>query len=258
MKELNLSKIITGYSLVLGVLLIAIFNFLIPGNSKAFTENITEINAFTENLGANKDIAKIYFILIGLGLLFFLNGILGVYKGIGEREKKFKTVAITLNIISITMFLITLGIASAFADSAEMNMISYQMAQQAGIAAQSGDPAAIEQYNLASINSIIAGSASAGVYAVYWGLFTLATYVIYIATTITGYIIIKSGNYYLNTLMNSIVGYGLLGLGPIFLILGLIWEVNSEIGFRIFNISQILWVLLILILGVNIIISMKK
>lgn len=58
--------------------------------------------------------------------------------------------------------------------------------------------------------------------------------------------------------MNSIVGYGLLGLGPIFLILGLIWEVNSEIGFRIFNISQILWVLLILILGVNIIISKKK
>ena len=57
MKELNMSKIITGYSLVLGVLLIAIFNFLIPGNSKAFTENITEINAFTENLGANKDIA---------------------------------------------------------------------------------------------------------------------------------------------------------------------------------------------------------
>ena len=50
MKELNMSKIITGYSLVLGVLLIAIFNFLIPGNSKAFTENITEINAFTENL----------------------------------------------------------------------------------------------------------------------------------------------------------------------------------------------------------------
>ena len=84
MKELNISKIITGYSLVLGVLLIAIFNFLIPGNSKAFTENITEINAFTENLGANKDIAKIYFIIIGLGLLFFLNGILGVYKGIGE------------------------------------------------------------------------------------------------------------------------------------------------------------------------------
>ena len=58
------------------------------------------------------------------------------------------------------MFLITLGIANAFADSAEMNMIAYQIANQAGMAAQSGDPAAMEQYNLASINSIIAGAYS--------------------------------------------------------------------------------------------------
>ena len=58
--------------------------------------------------------------------------------------------------------------------------------------------------------------------------------------------------------MNSIVGYGLLGLGPIFLVLGLIWKVNTEIGYRIFNVSQILWVILILILGINILISKKK
>ena len=115
-----------------------------------------------------------------------------------------------------------------------------------------------EKYNLASINSIIAGAASGGVYAVYWGVFAVATYVIYIATAATGYIIIKSGNHYLTPLMNSIVGYGLLGLGPIFLVLGLIWKVNTEIGYRIFNVSQILWVILILILGINILISKKK
>ena len=253
-----MSKLITGSSLIIGVLLIGIFNFLVPGNSDAFTENVTEINAFTENLGSNKENAQIFFIIIGLGLIFFLNGILGIYKGIGDREKNIKGLAITLNIVAIVMFLITLGIANAFADSAEMNMIAYQIANQAGMAAQSGDPAAMEQYNLASINSIIAGAASGGVYAVYWGVFAVATYVIYIATAATGYIIIKSGNHYLTPLMNSIVGYGLLGLGPIFLVLGLIWKVNTEIGYRIFNVSQILWVILIFILGINILISKKK
>ena len=248
-----MSKLITGSSLIIGVLLIGIFNFLVPGNSDAFTENVTEINAFTENLGSNKENAQIFFIIIGLGLIFFLNGILGIYKGIGDREKNIKGLAITLNIVAIVMFLITLGIANAFADSAEMNMIAYQISNQAGMAAQSGDPAAMEQYNLASINSIIAGAASGGVYAVYWGVFAVATYVIYIATAATGYIIIKSGNHYLTPLMNSIVGYGLLGLGPIFLVLGLIWKVNTEIGYRIFNVSQILWVILILILGIMII-----
>ena len=116
-----------------------------------------------------------------------------------------------------------------------MNIKAYQNQNQAGMAAQSGDPAAMEQYNLASINSIIAGAASGGVYAVYWGVFAVATYVIYLATAATGYIIIKSGNHYLTPLMNSIVGYGLLGLGPIFLVLGLIWKVNTEIGYRIIN-----------------------
>ena len=85
-----MSKLITGSSLIIGVLLIGIFNFLVPGNSDAFTENVTEINAFTENLGSNKENAQIFFIIIGLGLIFFLNGILGIYKGIGDREKNIK------------------------------------------------------------------------------------------------------------------------------------------------------------------------
>ena len=94
-----MSKLITGSSLIIGVLLIGIFNFLVPGNSDAFTENVTEINAFTENLGSNKENAQIFFIIIGLGLIFFLNGILGIYKGIGDREKNIKSLAITLNIV---------------------------------------------------------------------------------------------------------------------------------------------------------------
>jgi len=134
-----MSKLITGSSLIIGVLLIGIFNFLVPGNSDAFTENVTEINAFTENLGSNKENAQIFFIIIGLGLIFFLNGILGIYKGIGDREKNIKSLAITLNIVAIVMFLITLGIANAFADSAEMNMIAYQIANQAG----TNDPAKV-------------------------------------------------------------------------------------------------------------------
>ena len=157
----------------------------------------------------------------------------------------------------MTLFITTIGIANAFAGSAELNMQAYLIAQAAGQAAQTGDPAAMDQYNIASINSIIAGAASAGIYAVYWGLFSISTYVIYIASIATGYIIIKSGNHYLNAIMNGIVGYGLMSVGSIFLILTLIWNVNTELGYQIFTVSQIIWAILILLLAVNILRSKK-
>tara|TARA_B110000263_G_C15235575_1_gene476858 strand:+ start:396 stop:1157 length:762 start_codon:yes stop_codon:yes gene_type:complete len=252
-----MSKLITSSSLFLGVLIVLIFNFLTAGNSKIFTENITEINFMTENFGINANTIQIYQILIGLGLILYLNGILGIYKGIGNREYNIKPIALSLNIIAVTLFICTLAIGNTFASSAELNMGAYQVAQQAAQAAASGDPAAIEFYNNSSINSIIAGAAAAGVYAIYWGAFAISTYVIYLATITTGYIILKSGNHYLSSLMNYIVGFGLMGSGMIFLVLNLVWKVNTELGYQMFMGSQIIWALLIIILSVNILRSKK-
>jgi len=252
-----MSKLITGSSLLLGVLIVLIFNFLIPGNSEVFTENITEITWMTEYFGINTNTIQIYLVIIGFGLLLYLNGILGIYKGIGNRENNIKPIALSLNIIAVTLFLCTLAIGNTFAGSAELNMGAYQVAQQAAQAAASGDPAAIDLYNTSSINSIIAGAASAGVYAIYWGVFAISTYVIYLATITTGYIILKSGSHYLSSLMNYIVGFGLMGSGIIFLVLNLIWKVNTELGYQMFTVSQIIWALLIIILSVNILRSKK-
>ena len=70
-------------------------------------------------------------------LLLYLNGILGIYKGIGNRENNIKPIALSLNIIAVTLFLSTLAIGSTFAGSAELNMGAYQLAQQAAQVAQS-------------------------------------------------------------------------------------------------------------------------
>ena len=67
-----------------------------------------------------------------------------------------------------------------------------------------------------------------------------------------------SGNYYLSNLMNQITGYGFGIAGIVFLILNIIWKVNTEWGFRIFAISQIVWVILVIILAINFIRSDKK
>jgi len=58
--------------------------------------------------------------------------------------------------------------------------------------------------------------------------------------------------------MNQITGYGFGIVGIVFLILNIIWKVNTEWGFRIFAISQIVWLVLILILAINLIRSNKK
>ena len=59
-----MSKLITASSLLLGSIIIIIFNFLIPGNIDVFTKNITEVNIMTENFGSNSDLVQYYLAII--------------------------------------------------------------------------------------------------------------------------------------------------------------------------------------------------
>ena len=167
-----MSKIITGSSLILGSIIVIIFNFLLPGNLDAFSKNVVEVNTFTENYGDNHNLVQAYLTVIGLGLVIFLFGIIGIYKNVSNRDNNFKYFFLSTNALGVSLFLVSLAVATAFAGSADMNMKAYAMAQAAGQAAsqaaQTGDQALMaqtaEQYNVASINSIIAGSSSAAIY----------------------------------------------------------------------------------------------
>jgi hypothetical protein len=46
--------------------------------------------------------------------------------------------------------------------------------------------------------------------------------------------------------------------GIVFLILNLIWPVNETVGYQIFGISQLIWGILIIILGTGILTSKAK
>ena len=59
-------------------------------------------------------------------------------------------------------------------------------------------------------------------------------------------------------MLNMIVGYGLMIAGFVFLILNLIWPVNETVGYQIFGISQLIWGILIIILGTGILTSKAK
>lgn len=261
-----MSKIITGSSLILGSIIVIIFNFLLPGNLDAFSKNVVEVNTFTENYGDNHNLVQAYLTIIGLGLVIFLFGIIGIYKNVSNRDNNYKYFFLSTNALGVSLFLVSLAVATAFAGSADMNMKAYAMAQAAGQAAsqaaQTGDQALMaqtaEQYNVASINSIIAGSSSAAIYTLFWGVFGIAGYIFYVSLISTGALILRSGNYYLSNLMNQITGYGFGIAGIVFLILNIIWKVNTEWGFRIFAISQIVWVILVIILAINFIRSDKK
>ncbi|MDC0253242.1 hypothetical protein OAK52_03680, partial [Chloroflexi bacterium] len=64
--------------------------------------------------------------------------------------------------------------------------------------------------------------------------------------------------HYLSKLMNNIIGFGFIISGTLFLILNIIWKVNTEWGYRIFSTSQIVWFILIVILSINLLRSTKK
>ena len=250
-----MSKTITGLSLIIGVLVIIIANLLIPGNSAGITGgDAISFSAMTENAGFDKGTTQTFIIILGFGILIFLNGFLGIYRGIGDRETEYKGLAMALTVIAIALFMGTLALGNAFASSAESNIMASQGAQMAAQAAGGGDPTAIAQANAAATTAVVAGSASAGIYGVYWGLFAMASYIFLLATIFTGWIIVKSGNHYLN----MIVGYGLMISGIVFLILNLIWPVNEATGYQIFGISQLIWGILIIILGAGILTSKAK
>ena len=261
-----MSKLITSSSLLLGSIIILVFNFLIPGNLDVFTKNITEVNIMTENYGSNKELVQYYLALIALGFVIFIYGVLGLYKNVSNRENNFKYIFVVMNISSLILFLAVISVGTAFAGAADLNMRAYGMAQAATQAAaqasQSGDQAAMfeaaQRESVATINSIIAGSSSASLYTLFWGLLSVASYIFYIATASTGALILRSGNYYLSQLMNNITGFGFIISGILFLILNIIWKVNTEWGYRIFSISQLVWLFLVIILAINLIRSKKK
>jgi uncharacterized membrane protein len=212
----------------------------------------------TNNVGLEKGTTQTLIIILGFGCLIFLNGFLGIYRGIGDRETEFKGLAMALTVIAIALFLGTLALGNAFASSSEKVIDASQKAGIAAQAAAGGDPTAIAQANVEGISEIVAVSASAGIYGAYWGVFAMSGYVLLLATIFTGWIIVKSGDHYLNTMLNMIVGYGLMIAGIVFLILNLIWPVNETIGYQIFNISQLIWGILIIILGTGILTSKAK
>ncbi len=261
-----MSKLITASSLLLGSIIIIIFNFLIPGNIDVFTKNITEVNIMTENFGSNSDLVQYYLAIIALGLVIFIYGILGFYKNVSNRENNIKYFFVVMNISAVILFLSVISVGTAFAGAAQLNMQAYGMAQAAtqvsAQVSQSGDQAAMfeaaQRESVATINSIIAGSSSASLYTLFWGLLSVAGYVFYIATASIGALIIRSGNHYLSKLMNNIIGFGFIISGTLFLILNIIWKVNTEWGYRIFSTSQVVWFILIVILSINLLRSSKK
>ncbi len=261
-----MSKLITASSLLLGSIIILVFNFLIPGNLDVFTKNVTEVNIMTENYGSNKELVQYYLALIALGFVIFIYGVLGLYKNVSNRENNFKYIFVVMNISAVILFFAVISVANAFSGAADLNMRAYGMAQAAtqaaALASQSGDQAAMfeaaQRESIATINSIIAGSASAAMYSLFWGILSVAAYIFYIATATTGILILRSGNYYLSQLMNNITGFGFLISGILFLILNIIWKINTEWGYRIFSISQLVWIVLIIVLVINLIRSKQK
>ena len=85
-----MSKTITGLSLIIGVLVIIVASFLIPGNSAGITGgDAISFSAMTNNVGLEKGTTHTLIIILGFGCLIFLNGFLGIYRGIGDRETEF-------------------------------------------------------------------------------------------------------------------------------------------------------------------------
>lgn len=129
-----MSKTITGLSLIIGVLVIIIASLLIPGNSAGITGgDAISFSAMTENSGFEKGTTQTFIIIVGLGCLIFLNGFLGIYRGIGDRETEFKGLAMALTVIAIALFMGTLALGNAFASSAESNIMSPPAAACAAI-----------------------------------------------------------------------------------------------------------------------------
>lgn len=223
---------VAKWSLIIGPLLVIIFNFLMPTNGIE-PINPEDSDSYIKALGDDAGIAQIYAVAILLGIILYTRAIIGLWRIAPEGTSRYRLLIGGLGSISaLALWAIVLGLTLA----------ETSVAEKLGTAvsgAQAGVAGAAEQ---AAAATIIAKA----LHAALFGVYQTATYVAYLSLIPLG------GGLALSGIIRKEWGWAIALIGLTTVVLTSIFPVKTEEGVMIFGIMALTWGIVFAAMGLMI------
>ena len=226
---------IAKWSLIIGPILIVVFNFLMPVNGFSPIDP-EDSGTYIAKLGADADLAQLYIVLTLVGVVLFTRGIIGLWQATPADSVARQRLAVgTLGAVAaLGLWGVTLGLGLAEASVAEKSN-----AALAAVVASGGAPEAVTA-------ATAAGTIARTLHAGFFGVFQVAALVAFISLIPIGGGIAVSG------IVRKEFGWLIIAIGVVTVVLISIMPVKTEAGSMAFGIIAFVWGLTFLVMGLQI------
>ncbi|MDG0866152.1 hypothetical protein [Candidatus Lucifugimonas marina] len=223
---------IAKWSLIVGPLLVIIFNFLMPTNGIE-PINPEDSDSYIKALGDDAGIVQVYTVIILLGIILYTRAIIGLWRIAPEGQSRYRmTIGVLGGVSALSLWAIVLALTLAETSIAE-KLATATAGAQAGVAG------AAEQAGAATI---IAKS----IHAALFGVYQTATYVAYISLIPLG------GGLAISGIIRKEWGWAIALIGAATVILTSIFPVKTEEGVMLFGIMALIWGIVLTVMGIMI------
>ncbi len=232
--------VVAKWSLIIGPLLVVVFNFLMPTNGVE-PINPEDSDKYIAALGDDAGITQVYAVIILLGIILYTRAIVGLWRIAPEGSSRYRmTIGVLGAVSALALWAIVLGLTLAETSIAEKlgeATAGAQAAAAAGAAEQAA--AAAEQATAATI-------IAKAIHASLFGVYQTATYVAYIALIPLG------GGLAISGIVRKEWGWAISLVGLATIVLTSIFPVKTEEGIMLFGIMAVIWGVVFLAMGLQI------
>lgn len=223
---------IAKWSLIIAPILVVVFNFLLPTNG-ASPVDPEDSAAYIAKLGADADIAQIYYIILLLGLILYTRAIIGLWRAAPEGESRQRLgVGMLGTTAALSLWAVVIGAGLAEASVGD-KVVTATAAAGAGVAG-------------AAESAASAGTVASAIHAMYFGIYQAATYVAFISLIPVG------GGLAISGLVRKEFGWIISLIGLATVILTSIMPIKTEEGIMVFGILAVIWGVVFLVMGLMI------
>lgn len=226
--------IVAKWSLIIGPLLVVIFNFLSPQNGIEPLDPESSATYITK-LGGDADIAQIYYVIILIGLILYTRAIVGLWRAAPEGAARYRLgIGMMGSVAALGMWGIMIGIGLAEASVGADYVKAGEAVVASGVA-----PAAI---TAATFTLTI----STALHAAYFGIYQATTYLAFLVLIPVG------GGIALSGIVRKEFGWAISLIGVVTVIITSVMPVKTEEGAMAFGVMALIWGVVFFAMGLMI------
>jgi hypothetical protein len=224
--------VVAKWSLIIGPILVVIFNFLMPTNGIE-PINPEDSDAYIKALGDDSGIVQVYAVIILLGIILYTRSLIGLWRIAPEGSARYRLgIGLLGSVSALALWGIVLGLTLAEASIAD-KLATATAGAQAGVAGAAESAGAA---------TIIAKT----IHAALFGVYQTATYVAYISLIPIG------GGLAISGIVRKEFGWAISLIGFATIVLTSILPVKTEEGIMVFGIMAVIWGVAFLATGLQI------